>query len=138
MSAKNTRTGCTGMSSVSRNRPDKDGTHRAQFDRNKRKIFKTQTICGICGKPVDFSLKYPHPLSPTVDHIIPIAKGGHPSDISNLQLAHFQCNRLKSDKVSVPDVQQGQQGSEDSGTITKIISNRILPQSMDWKSYRAD
>lgn len=126
------------MSQADRKRPDKDGTHRAQFDRNKRKIFKTQTICGICGKPVDFSLKYPHPMSATVDHIIPIAKGGHPSDISNLQLAHFQCNRLKSDKVTVPDVQQGQQGSDDNGTITKIISNRVLPQSMDWKTYRAD
>ena len=130
------------MSSVNRKRPDKDGTHRAQFDRNKRKIFKTQTICGICGKPVDFSLKYPHPMSATVDHIVPIAKGGHPSDISNLQLAHFQCNRLKSDKVTLQDVKQGQPekdgGSDNGGTITKIISNRILPQSMDWKTYRGD
>lgn len=132
------------MSSVEskRKRPDKDGTHRAQFDRNKRKIFKTQTICGICGQPVDFSLKYPHPMSATVDHIVPIAKGGHPSDISNLQLAHFQCNRLKSDKVTLQDVKQGQPrgdgGSDSGGTITKIISNRILPQSMDWKTYRAD
>ena len=62
-------------------------------------IMKTQTICGICGKPVDFSLKYPHPLSATVDHIVPVSKGGHPSDISNLQLAHRCCNRAKSDKL---------------------------------------
>lgn len=62
---------------MKRNRPDKDGTHRGAFEKNKKKIYATQTVCGICGKPVDFSLKYPHPLSPCIDHIIPIAKGGH-------------------------------------------------------------
>ena len=76
-----------------RNRPDKDGTHRGAFEKNKKKIYATQTVCGICGKPVDFSLKYPHPLSACIDHIIPIAKGGHPSDIENMQLAHWTCNR---------------------------------------------
>ena len=50
-----------------RNRPDKDGTHRGAFEKNKKKIYATQTVCGICGKPVDFSLKYPHPLSPYMD-----------------------------------------------------------------------
>ncbi len=75
-------------------RPDRDGTHRTQFDRNKKKIYATQTVCGICGKPVDFSLKYPHPLSACVDHIIPVAKGGHPSDLENLQLAHWTCNGI--------------------------------------------
>ena len=82
------------------NRPDRTGTHRAQFDKNRKKIYATQSVCGICGEPVNFSLKFPHPLSPTIDHIIPVAKGGHPSDIDNLQLAHFRCNRQKSDKLS--------------------------------------
>ena len=52
-------------------RPDHNGTQRAQFESNKKRIYATQTICGICGKPVDFSLKWPHPLSPCVDHIVP-------------------------------------------------------------------
>lgn len=55
-------------------RLDRDGSHRKQFERNKKKIYATQTVCGICGKPVDFSYKYPHPLSPCIDHIIPVAK----------------------------------------------------------------
>ena len=80
-------------------RPDQNGTHRAQFEKNKAKILATREVCGICGRPVDKSLRWPHPLSPTVDHIIPINKGGHPSDLSNLQLAHWACNRKKSDKV---------------------------------------
>ena len=27
-----------------RNRPDKDGTHRLAFERNKKKIYATQTV----------------------------------------------------------------------------------------------
>ncbi|MBR1750834.1 MAG: HNH endonuclease, partial [Ruminococcus sp.] len=85
----------------------------------------TETVCGICGKPVDFTLKFPHPLSRTVDHIIPVAKGGHPSDIANLQLAHLCCNRFKSDKLV--EKQQFDQAPE-------LISNRVLPQTFDWRT----
>ncbi len=81
-------------------RPDHNGTQRAQFNSNKKKIYATQKVCGICGKPVDFRIKFPDSLSPCIDHIIPVSKGGHPSDISNMQLAHMTCNRLKSDKLA--------------------------------------
>lgn len=111
-----------------RNRPDKDGTHRQAFDRAKKKIYATQTVCGICGLPVDFEMKYPHPLSPCIDHIIPVAKGGHPSDLENLQLAHWQCNRQKSDKL-----QWGKSKAESE----EVASNRDLPQSLDWAAYKA-
>lgn len=104
------------------------GTHRGAFEKNKKKILATQTVCGICGKPVDLSLKYPHPLSPCIDHIIPIAKGGHPSDIENLQLSHWTCNRQKSDKL----IERRDLSSNES----EVLSNRILPQSMDWTTYK--
>lgn len=115
------------MPPAKRNRPDHDGTHRLAFERNKKKIFATCSVCGICGKPVDFSLKYPHPMSACIDHIIPVSKGGHPSDISNLQLAHFCCNRQKSDKLQQPK----------TSVQTEQMSNRVLPQSCDWTAYRA-
>lgn len=106
-------------------RPDKSGAHQGQFRSNRKKIFATQTHCGICGGLVDFSFKYPHPLSPCVDHIIPIAKGGHPSDLANLQLAHWCCNRQKSDKL----VERVQLRAE-----AEVISNRELPQTFDWRT----
>ena len=108
-------------------RPDHNGTQRAQFESHKKKIYATQTVCGICGKPVDFGMKFPHPLSPCIDHIIPVSKGGHPSDIGNLQLAHMCCNRQKSDKLVVMRFEED----------PKVVSNRDLPQSMDWAKYRA-
>lgn len=114
--------------SNNKNRPDQDGTHRGAFDKNKKKIYATQSVCGICGKPVDFNLKYPHPLSPCIDHIIPVAKGGHPSDIDNLQLAHAGCNRQKSDKIY----------KNQEIVAPRILGNRNLPQSLEWASYRSD
>lgn len=105
-------------------RPDR-GSQRPQFESNKKKIFSTQEVCGICGKPVDFSFKFPHPLSPCIDHIIPINKGGHPSDISNLQLAHMCCNRQKSDKLVE---------KQNFSTGIELISNRMLPLTLDWKN----
>ncbi len=111
-----------------RNRPDQDGAHRTACDRNKKKVMATQTVCGICGKPVDKSIRYPHPLSPVVDHIVPIAKGGHPSDIENLQLAHWTCNRQKGDKL----LKRHRKADEDA-----TLSNRILPLSRDWTAYRS-
>ena len=110
-------------------RSDREKGNRGAYEAARKKILKTQTICGICGKPVDFSYRNPHPLAPTVDHIIPVTKGGHPSDLSNLQLAHRCCNRQKSDKLL--DVRQV---SED---VEKLIPNNLLEQHCDWKSYRA-
>lgn len=114
--------------SKNKNRPDQDGKHRAAFDKNKKKIYQTQTLCGICGKPVDFSKKYPDPLSPCIDHIIPVSKGGHPSDIDNLQLAHWECNRQKSDKLFAPIERK-----ED-----EQIGNRVLPHTVNWSTYRSN
>lgn len=106
-------------------RADRQGAHRVAFDKNKKILLKIQNVCGICGKPIDKKLKAPNPLSPVADHIIPINKGGHPSSMENLQLAHWTCNRQKSDKLF-----NNKQQEE-----PKVIGNRNLPQSCDWASY---
>ena len=107
-------------------RPDRHGAHRASFNRNKTRILSTQNTCGICGKQVDMSLKVPDPMAPCIDHIVPVAKGGHPSSIDNLQLAHASCNRAKSDKLF----------KNKEAKAPQILGNRNLPQSMDWAARR--
>lgn len=107
-------------------RLDRKGAHRANYERNRKRILATQNTCGICGHPVDFSLKAPHPMSAVVDHIIPVSKNGHPSDIDNLQLAHWTCNRQKSDKIFKTTEKK------------QVIGNRNLPQSMDWINYNSN
>lgn len=54
--------------------------------------------CGICGSPVDMTLRKPNLMSPSVDHIYPRARGGT-NDPANLQLAHLLCNTTKQDRV---------------------------------------
>lgn len=105
-------------------RPDRTGSHRVQYDHNRKRILKTQFVCGICGKPVDKKLKPPNPLAPVVDHIIPVSKGGHPSSMDNLQLAHSCCNRQKSDKVYRENKDRN-------------LGNRNLQQNADWINYKS-
>lgn len=113
------------------NRPDRQGAQRTAYEKNRQIVLRTQEICGICGKPVDKKIPPPHPLSPTVDHIIPVAKGGDPSALENLQLAHRWCNRWKSDKliVSVNKERMKNEGSE--------INNDDLPLHFEWTGYKA-
>lgn len=54
--------------------------------------------CKLCMRPLDMDAKFPHPWSPTLDHIQPLSKGGHHLYV-NLQAAHFRCNTAKGDRV---------------------------------------
>ena len=68
-------------------------TYRA----NRATVLANNNICFICGMKIDMELKFPHPDSPSVDHVIPHVKGGDDS-ISNLRPAHLNCNRKKHSK----------------------------------------
>ncbi len=57
--------------------------------------------CGICGLPVDQALTYPHKMSASLDHVIPIARGGTHTK-GNVQCSHLVCNVLKGDKMPTP------------------------------------
>lgn len=48
-------------------------------------------ICGLCGKKVNNRLKYPNPMSASLDHIVPLSLGGAHSK-TNVHLAHLHCN----------------------------------------------
>ena len=50
--------------------------------------------CQLCGQPVDREAKWPHPEFPTLDHIVPVSKGGGHLR-SNVQCAHLHCNLVK-------------------------------------------
>jgi hypothetical protein len=76
-------------------------------------IRKDNGICQLCGKPVDKNDYHRtdegHFITgdnyPSIDHIIPVAKGGtHTWD--NVQLAHFRCNSLKSDSLEFNNDQE--------------------------------
>ena len=53
--------------------------------------------CQLCHRKVDRRKTAPHPKSPSLDHIIPLARGGT-HEPANVHTAHFLCNSLKSDR----------------------------------------
>lgn len=68
-------------------------------------IARNKPNCGICGEPIDYSLRYPNPRSFVVDHIRAIAKGGADT-LSNKQAAHHGCNSKKRARDYAPIVRR--------------------------------
>lgn len=67
-------------------------------DVHRHKIFeRDRWLCHLCGKRLRRLAVAPHPLSPTLDHVIPLAKGGT-HEPANVRAAHFICNSTKGDR----------------------------------------
>ena len=52
--------------------------------------------CQLCGEKTSREYNHDDPWSPTLDHIVPLARGGAHT-VGNAQIAHAICNSLKSD-----------------------------------------
>lgn len=79
-----------------RNERVSNGWRRRQI---RARVLAAYDVCAICGKPVDKTLKTPHPMSAEVDELVPVSRGGSPYDFANCRLTHRICNRMKSDKT---------------------------------------
>lgn len=66
----------------------------------RQKLLATYDHCAICGRPIDRTLPQYDPMAPEVDEIIPVARGGSPYDIDNLQLVHRICNERKGSRMA--------------------------------------
>lgn len=64
-------------------------------DFSAREVFERDGwICQICNEPVDPDLLYPNLQSVSLDHIVPIVRGGGHTR-ANTQCAHLRCNLVK-------------------------------------------
>lgn len=52
--------------------------------------------CGICHRKVDRRKQYPHPMSPSLDHVIPLSHGPH--TYANVRIAHLRCNVARGNR----------------------------------------
>lgn len=64
---------------------------------DRLKIFERDNwICMLCGEPVDDTVKHTDSKYPSIDHIVPLTKGGTHEPL-NVQCAHRGCNSSKRD-----------------------------------------
>ena len=85
--------------------------HRTTWSAQKlsERVYAEETHCWLCGFEVDQTLPRGHPRSRSVDHIVPLSKGGNPYERSNARLACLGCNssRGNGDREPFLGVTQG-------------------------------
>jgi 5-methylcytosine-specific restriction endonuclease McrA len=65
---------------------------------SREQVFKRDHyICCLCNQPLNMSVTIPAWDAPTIDHILPLTKGGS-DDLSNVQSAHYRCNCKKGNR----------------------------------------
>lgn len=88
--------------------PDKHAANNHRYRARKRGAFVEDVDrsavlerdgwrCGICGEKIPRSARYPEPRSASVDHVVPLSRGGK-HEMKNVQAAHLICNALKRDR----------------------------------------
>ena len=61
----------------------------------RRRVLAAYDVCAICGRPVDKTLRSPHPMSAEVDELIPVSRGGDPLSFTR-SLRQASMGRLSS------------------------------------------
>lgn len=91
------------------NNPDRAKANFMAYKARKRRAFvelvssarvyeRDEWVCGICRTPIDRLAEHPDLMSASVDHVIPISRGGKHS-MANVQAAHLVCNLRKNNKL---------------------------------------
>lgn len=81
--------------------PAKPGDPRSTraWRRLRAQVYAEETHCWRCQTWVNQALPKSHPMSRTVDHIVPIARGGAGvPDRAAVRLAHRRCNARRGDR----------------------------------------
>lgn len=67
-------------------------------------LCESPDYCWLCGLRIPHNIvaSSTHPLYGTIDHVIPLSKGGK-NHVSNRKPAHLVCNHMKGDKLAVDD-----------------------------------
>lgn len=93
---------CNGLTQADTRRARKRGAFVATV--YPHEIYeRDKGTCQLCHEPVDIEVKWPDEKSLSLDHVIPLARGGKHCP-ENVQLAHLGCNNHKraSEPESIP------------------------------------
>lgn len=97
---------CDDCRLATRRARDQGRIRRQNLGRSRRELLALRARlleasggrCGICHLAIDATLRWPHPLSATLDHIVPLSAGGSDAE-ENLWPAHLRCNLEKGDDL---------------------------------------
>lgn len=59
---------------------------------------RDEFTCHLCGVGVDMGLYWPDRYSPSVDHVVPLSRGGDDT-LANVKLSHLTCNLSKGNRL---------------------------------------
>jgi len=68
------------------------------WQRLRQGVLAEESNCWLCGGKLDHTLPPRHPLSPSVDMVIPYSRGGSDQDRGNLRAAHYRCNSSRGNR----------------------------------------
>lgn len=74
-----------------------------RWRRLQEQVWASETNCGICGQYVDQTLPVNDKRARSLDHIIPIARGGAMYERDNVRLAHRSCNSRAGNQLVVTE-----------------------------------
>ena len=61
-------------------------------------LLRDGPTCSACKQHIDIDIPWPDPFSPSVDHTVPISKGGDHS-MENCTIMHLRCNMAKGARI---------------------------------------
>lgn len=70
----------------------------------RKRVAQAQAPCWICGGAIDYNLPAKTPGAYELDELVPVSRGGSPTDPANLAPTHRMCNQWRGAK-SVEQVQ---------------------------------
>jgi hypothetical protein len=81
--------------------------YRSQAKAHHNKDGTKGEKCWLCGEAIDYRLKFPHPRSWSLDHMIPISDNSALMlNSSNFRSAHLDCNNHR--QTGEPHIQLGE------------------------------
>lgn len=73
------------------------------YRRMAARLRREAEVCWICGLPIDKTLRSPHPMSFSVDHLTPVSMGG--AVLGPVAAAHRICNMKRGTGRGRPSTQ---------------------------------
>ena len=67
-------------------------------DRLRKELEADRSPCWMCGLPIPTGVGHRHPYAMEVDEVVPVSKGGGPTDRANVRRSHRCCNQWRGDK----------------------------------------